>query len=120
MKSRHLYRARDALTGQWVYGNYIDHVQGCQPLIVTDACMQDNGEVEINYHFVDSDTLEAVGFFPPKYIHEKTYFCPPDQGGEEFDEWGEVAHCPSCNRRFKDSEKPNFCPDCGMPLDWSK
>lgn len=58
--SRHLYRAKDVQTKQWVYGNFIDQVHGCVPLIVTGAWMQDNGDAEIEYHFVDKDTLEIV------------------------------------------------------------
>ena len=34
----------------------------------------------------------------PNFQWEKTYLCPPDCGGEEFDEWGWQAHCPTCNR----------------------
>lgn len=26
------------------------------------------------------------------------YRCPPDCGGKEFDEYGDVPHCPTCNR----------------------
>lgn len=120
MRNRHLYRAKDVLTKQWVYGNYIDKVNGCVPLIVTDAWMQDNGGVDFNYHFVDSDTLEIVGRSQLRYVRERTYFCPPDCGGEEFDEWGEVPYCPNCNNKFGDLERPNFCPKCGLPLDWSR
>ena len=54
-----MYRAKDVLTNQWVYGNYVDQVSGCVSLIITKAEMQDNGIIDFDYHFVDSDTLES-------------------------------------------------------------
>ncbi len=120
MRSRHLYRAKDVHTKKWVYGNYIDRVNGCVPLIVSEVWMEDDGDLDFEYYFVDSETLEIVGRSQPRYVWEKIYFCPIDCGGEEFDEWGEVPHCPGCNNKFGEVERPNFCPKCGLPLDWSR
>ena len=42
----------------------------------------------------------------PKMQYECTYLCPPDFGGEEFDEYGEIPHL--------------HCPSCGQAIDWSE
>lgn len=60
MRSNNLYRAKDVITNEWVYGNLVDHVVGCVPLIVVGAYMQDDGDVDITYHFVDGDTVEKL------------------------------------------------------------
>ena len=44
---------------------------------------------------------EAVERMKPKKVVMRygcTYRCPPDCGGEEYDEYGDVPHCPSCDR----------------------
>lgn len=55
-----LYRAKDVDTHQWVYGNYVDRVTGCVPLIITSAEMTDECDVDFDYHFVDGTTVEIV------------------------------------------------------------
>lgn len=60
MNKKNEYRAKEVLTQKWVYGNYISKVEGCVPLIVSKATMQDNGEVEFDYYFIDAETLEKV------------------------------------------------------------
>lgn len=119
MNERYLYRAKDVLTGEWVYGNIVDRTIGCVPIIVSNAWMQDNGDVIFDYHHIDKDTLQIARKYKPRYIREKVYYCPPDFGGEEFDEWGEVPRCPSCSNKFRELERPNFCPKCGLFLDWT-
>ena len=46
----------------------------------------------------------------------KITFCPPDCGGEEFDEIDYEAHCPVCDRTFVSTDKFNFCPTCGTKI----
>ena len=53
----------------------------------------------------------------PKMQYECTYLCPPDFGGEEFDDYGEIPHCPSCGRKL-DENKYNC--KCGQAIDWSE
>ena len=31
-----------------------------------------------------------------------------------------IAQCPECKEHFGRYAKPQFCPQCGIPLDWSK
>ena len=53
-----------------------------------------------------------------KMIYQKTYLCPPDCGGEEFDEYGYVPHCPSCGIELKELSRDRFCRQCGQRLKW--
>lgn len=53
--------------------------------------------------------------------YEKTYLCPPDCGGEEFDEWGYVPYCPDCGKKLnEETPRDNFCSQCGRKLIWPK
>lgn len=45
------------------------------------------------------------------------YRCPPDCGGKEFDEYGDVPHCPTCNRVLHSLD--DIC-KCGQKIDWSE
>lgn len=45
-----------------------------------------------------------------------TFRCPPDCGGEEFDEYGDVYHCPNCDRELSYS-LDDVC-RCGQAIDW--
>lgn len=45
-----------------------------------------------------------------------TFRCPPDCGGEEFDEYGDVYHCPNCDRELSYSID-DVC-RCGQAIDW--
>ena len=47
-----------------------------------------------------------------------TYRCPPDCGGEEFDEYGDIYHCPNCDRELSYS-LDDVC-RCGQAIDWRK
>lgn len=118
MESDYVYKAKNVSENKWVYGNYVDQTYGCVPLIITHAWMQDNGDVEFDYCFVDPNTVERAKSYKPNYILRQTYFCPNEFGGEEFDEYEETPHCPKCNMVLDGFEKPNFCSDCGLPLDW--
>lgn len=120
MKNARVYRAKDIETGEWVCGNYVDNTHGCVPLIITGVWARDDEGLDFEYHYVDRDSVEIVKRFKPTYTREKTYLCPNDCGGEDFDEWGEVPHCPDCGHKFNDLDSPNFCPDCGFPLDWTR
>lgn len=51
-------------------------------------------------------------------FYTKTYFCPPDCGGEEFDEWGYLPQCHRCSDKLEETRKSNYCPECGQRLDW--
>ena len=64
------YRGRDVKTGEWVYGNLVDRVSGCKPIIVTHAEMQDDGSLDIEFRFVDPDTIE-VNIIEGKKVRKK-------------------------------------------------
>ena len=114
MKTEHLYKAKDVSENKWVYGNYVNQVYGCVPLIITHAWMQDNGEVDFDYCFVDKDTVEEANIYKPNYYLEPTYIF----NTRKIEDYNEVAHCPRCNKILDEFEKPNFCSDCGLALDW--
>ena len=54
-----------------------------------------------------------------KYEYQTVYFCPPDCGGKENDEYGYVPYFPSCNVELNDMPEDNFCCRCGQKLAWS-
>ena len=118
MESDYVYKAKDISENKWIYGNYVDQVCGCVPLIITHAWMQDNGNVEFDYAFVDSGTITKTKLYKPNYILKPTHLCPNEFSSQEFDEYEEVPHCPRCGMVLDGFEKPNFCSDCGLPLDW--
>lgn len=51
----------------------------------------------------------------PIEFKTKINCCPPDCGGEDFDEIEYVPVCPNCNKEF-DYPIPNYCPNCGQKL----
>ena len=82
-----------------------------------------------NAHLLDDyqeiGTIEecriAVGKMKPKKPVVKygcTYRCPPDCGGAEFDEYGDVYHCPTCDREISYS-LDDVC-RCGQIINWRK
>lgn len=105
METDFVYKAKDICENKWVYGNYVDQTYGCVPLIITRAWMQDNGDVEFDYCFVDKDTVDRVKLYSPNYILSQ-YFNQV------------MPHCPHCNKILDEFEKPNFCSECGLALDW--
>jgi len=45
--------------------------------------------------------------------------CPPDCGGEEYDEIEYVALCPFCHTPLEERiGRPKYCPECGTKLYW--
>lgn len=48
-----------------------------------------------------------------------TFVCPPDCGGTEFDEYGELPYCPSCEQKLEDNHTYKFCLECGQKLNWA-
>ena len=44
------------------------------------------------------EALEKQIELEPMYGWGVTYYCPPDCGGEEFDEYGWIPSCPRCTR----------------------
>lgn len=117
VKSR-LFRARDILTNEWVYGTYMDN--GGTPLIVRSVELQDSGDVRFDYAFVHSNTLEIANPARLEYFREWKGSSRESSNPVEPEGWEEVAHCPDCDNRFGSFEKPNFCPKCGLPLDWTR
>ena len=118
-RSKFKYKAKDVLTGKWVYGNYVDQTVGCTDIIITRAVMQDNGDVEFDYHFVAPDTRMVAEPSQPRYVTERRIIAKPN-GEEEDKGFTEVPRCPDCGRAFSEYERPNFCPNCGLPLNWSR
>ncbi|WP_342759492.1 hypothetical protein [Kineothrix sedimenti] len=68
----------------------------------------------IAFNMAISELKKSIPVVPEdKYV--KTYICPPDCGGEEFDKYGFVPHCPVCGEKFGDFV-PKLCPECGKPI----
>lgn len=44
------------------------------------------------------EALEKQVELEPMYSWGVTYYCPPDYGGEEYDEYGWIPSCPRCTR----------------------
>ena len=59
---------------------------------------------------------ELKGARPVDYIFETTSYCPPDCGGQEYDEGDYVPHCPKCHISLDNEIK--FCSECGTKLYW--
>ena len=74
-------------------------------------------ERAIELENIKIEALEKQVPKKPKMQYGCTYLCPPDFGGEEFDEYGEIPHCPSCDRKL-DENKYNC--KCGQAIDWSE
>lgn len=60
---------------------------------------------------------------PQKIVYKYgcTYVCPPDCGGAEFDEYGDIPHCPSCDYEFSKNLNEcfhDYCHKCGQKLEW--
>lgn len=63
-------RAISIDTGNWVYGNYIDQVHGCVPIIVTDVWTEDNCSLTWDYEFVKQETVgRYTGFSDKNFKH---------------------------------------------------
>lgn len=55
----------------------------------------------------------------PETRYGITYYCPPDCGGKEFDEYGDILICPSCRKDIEDDKYCKHCKECGQAIDWS-
>lgn len=65
------------------------------------------GEKNVWYLDMAIEALKKQEEVDVKWIWDISYLCPPDYGGEEFDEYGWIPHCPTCDR-----EVQNFTTRC--------
>jgi hypothetical protein len=56
---------------------------------------------------------------PVIYRHEVVWSCPPDCGDSSMDEYGDVPHCPSCDKQLDELSNDKFCPECGYKINWN-
>lgn len=88
----------------------------CPALLENNCCYKTECEI-----YLAIEALEKQIPKKPITRYGVTYFCPPDCGGKDYDEYGDVLICPMCKKDIEvGSMYENYCHKCGQEIDWSE
>lgn len=79
------------------------------------ACVKEHAEyAQIGPVELCRDAVARITPTLPVMKYGCTYRCPPDCGGHEYDEYGDIPHCPQCDAELQGNE--DVCRYCGQAL----
>lgn len=79
------------------------------------ACVKEHAQYsQIGPVQLCRDGVERITPTLPVMKYGCTYRCPPDCGGHEYDEYGDIPHCPQCDAELQGNE--DVCRYCGQAL----